>query len=185
VLEMLPFPSGKLHMGHVRNYTIGDVIARYKTMKGYNVLHPMGWDSFGLPAENAAIQNGAHPAEWTVKNIEYMKDQLKMLGLSYDWDREIASYKPDYYKWNQWIFKKMYENDLVYRKKSTVNWCPKCDTVLANEQVEDGKCWRHGDTDVIQKELTQWFFKITEYADELLKGHQEIKGNYYAEKLDR
>ncbi|MCS5422684.1 MULTISPECIES: leucine--tRNA ligase [Psychrilyobacter] len=175
VLEMLPFPSGKLHMGHVRNYTIGDVIARYKTMKGYNVLHPMGWDSFGLPAENAAIQNGAHPATWTVKNIEYMKDQLKMLGFSYDWDREIASYKPDYYKWNQWIFKKMYENDLVYRKKSTVNWCPKCDTVLANEQVEDGKCWRHGDTDVTQKDLTQWFFKITEYADELLKGHEEIK----------
>lgn len=175
VLEMLPFPSGKLHMGHVRNYTIGDVIARYKTMKGYNVLHPMGWDSFGLPAENAAIQNGSHPAEWTIKNIEYMKDQLKMLGFSYDWDREIASYKPDYYKWNQWIFKKMYENDLVYRKKSTVNWCPKCDTVLANEQVEDGKCWRHGDTDVIQKELTQWFFKITKYADELLKGHQDIK----------
>lgn len=175
VLEMLPFPSGKLHMGHVRNYTIGDVIARYKTMKGYNVLHPMGWDSFGLPAENAAIQNGAHPAEWTVKNIEYMKDQLKMLGFSYDWDREIASYKPDYYKWNQWIFKKMYENDLIYRKKSTVNWCPKCDTVLANEQVEDGRCWRHGDTDVIQKDLTQWFFRITKYADELLKGHEEIK----------
>ena len=175
VLEMLPFPSGKLHMGHVRNYTIGDVIARYKTMKGYNVLHPMGWDSFGLPAENAAIQNGAHPAEWTVKNIEYMKEQLNMLGFSYDWDREIASYKPDYYKWNQWIFKKMYENNLVYRKKSTVNWCPKCGTVLANEQVEDGKCWRHGDTDVIQKELTQWFFKITEYADELLNGHKEIQ----------
>jgi leucyl-tRNA synthetase len=175
VLEMLPFPSGKLHMGHVRNYTIGDVIARYKTMKGFNVLHPMGWDSFGLPAENAAIQNGAHPATWTVENIEYMKEQLKMLGLSYDWDREIASYKPDYYKWNQWIFKKMYENDLVYRKHSTVNWCPKCDTVLANEQVEDGRCWRHGDTDVIQKELNQWFFKITKYADELLKGHQEIK----------
>ncbi len=178
VLEMLPFPSGKLHMGHVRNYTIGDVIARYKKMKGFNVLHPMGWDSFGLPAENAAIQNGAHPAEWTVKNIEYMKEQLKMLGLSYDWNREIASYKPDYYKWNQWLFKKMYENNLVYRKKSTVNWCPKCDTVLANEQVEDGKCWRHGDTEVIQKELTQWFFKITEYADELLKGHNDIKDGW-------
>jgi len=175
VLEMLPFPSGKLHMGHVRNYTIGDVIARYKTMKGFNVLHPMGWDSFGLPAENAAIQNGAHPATWTVQNIEYMKEQLKMLGLSYDWDREIASYKPEYYKWNQWIFKRMYEKGLVYRKNSTVNWCPKCDTVLANEQVENGKCWRHGDTDVIQKELNQWFFKITNYADELLKGHQEIK----------
>jgi leucyl-tRNA synthetase len=178
VLEMLPYPSGNLHMGHVRNYTIGDVIARYKKMKGFNVLHPMGWDSFGLPAENAAIQNGIHPAIWTSKNIENMKEQLKMLGLSYDWEREIASYKPDYYKWNQWIFKKMYENDLVYRKNSTVNWCPKCDTVLANEQVEDGKCWRHGDTDVIQKELTQWFFKITKYADELLKGHQEIKDGW-------
>lgn len=175
VLEMLPFPSGKLHMGHVRNYTIGDVIARYKTMKGFNVLHPMGWDSFGLPAENAAIQNGAHPAVWTKSNIEYMKEQLKRLGLSYDWDREIASYKPEYYKWNQFLFTKMYEKGLVYRKESKVNWCPDCATVLANEQVEDGKCWRHGKTDVIQKELTQWFFKITDYADELLEGHKEIK----------
>jgi len=175
ILEMLPFPSGKLHMGHVRNYTLGDVIARYKKMKGYNVLHPMGWDSFGLPAENAAIQNGAHPAVWTVENIENMKKQLKMLGFSYDWDREIASYKEEYYVWNQWLFKKMYEKGIVYKKKSTVNWCPDCDTVLANEQVEDGKCWRHGKTDVIQKDLEQWFFKITDYADELLKGHQELK----------
>lgn len=178
LLEMLPFPSGKLHMGHVRNYTIGDVVARYKKMKGLNVLHPMGWDSFGLPAENAAIQNGAHPADWTVKNIAYMKKQLNMIGLSYDWDREVTTYKPEYYKWNQWIFKKMYEKGLVYRKESLVNWCPKCDTVLANEQVEDGKCWRHGDTDVIQKELTQWFFKITAYADELLKGHEEIAAGW-------
>jgi len=178
VLEMLPYPSGNLHMGHVRNYTIGDVIARYKKMKGFNVLHPMGWDSFGLPAENAAIQNGAHPAKWTAANIENMTVQLKMLGLSYDWDREIASYKDDYYRWNQWLFKRMYEKGLVYRKKSNVNWCPDCNTVLANEQVEDGKCWRHSNTDVFQKELTQWFFKITDYADELLKGHQELKGGW-------
>lgn len=175
ILEMLPFPSGKLHMGHVRNYTLGDVVARYKKMKGFNVLHPMGWDSFGLPAENAAIQNGAHPAKWTVANIENMKKQLKMLGFSYDWDREIASYKEEYYVWNQWLFKKMYEKGIVYKKKSTVNWCPDCNTVLANEQVEDGKCWRHGKTDVIQKDLEQWFFKITDYADELLAGHQELK----------
>jgi leucyl-tRNA synthetase len=178
VLEMLPYPSGKLHMGHVRNYTIGDVIARYKKMKGYNVLHPMGWDSFGLPAENAAIQNGAHPAIWTGSNIENMNVQLKSLGFSYDWDREIASYKDDYYRWNQWIFKKMYERGLVYKKKSSVNWCPDCQTVLANEQVEDGKCWRHSKTDVIQKDLEQWYFKITDYADELLEGHQELKGGW-------
>lgn len=175
ILEMLPFPSGKLHMGHVRNYTLGDVVARYKKMKGFNVLHPMGWDSFGLPAENAAIQNGAHPAVWTVQNIENMKKQLKMLGFSYDWDREIASYKEEYYVWNQWLFKKMYDKGIVYKKKSTVNWCPDCETVLANEQVEDGKCWRHGKTDVIQKDLEQWFFKITDYADELLTGHEELK----------
>ncbi|MGF6906947.1 leucine--tRNA ligase [Fusobacterium sp. PH5-44] len=178
VLEMLPYPSGKLHVGHARNYAIGDVIARYKRMKGYNVLHPMGWDSFGLPAENAAIQNGAHPAIWTKSNIENMKRQLKLLGFSYDWDREIASYKPDYYKWNQWIFKRMYDKGLVYKKKSLVNWCPDCNTVLANEQVEDGKCWRHTDTSVIQKELEQWFFKITDYSDELLSGHDEIKDGW-------
>lgn len=178
VLEMLPYPSGKLHVGHARNYTIGDVIARYKRMKGYNVLHPMGWDSFGLPAENAAIQNGAHPAKWTKSNIENMKRQLKLLGFSYDWNREIASYTPEYYKWNQWIFKKMYEKGLVYKKKSLVNWCPDCKTVLANEQVEDGKCWRHSKTAVIQKELEQWFFKITDYADELLEGHEELRGGW-------
>ncbi len=177
-LEMFAYPSGSLHMGHVRNYTIGDVIARYKKMKGFNVLHPFGWDSFGLPAENAAIQNGAHPAKWTASNIESMKNQLNLLGLSYDWDREIATYTPEYYRWNQWIFKKLFEKGLVYRKNSTVNWCPDCNTVLANEQVEGGKCWRHGKTDVIQKELTQWFFKITEYADELLKGHQELQDGW-------
>lgn len=174
LLEMLPYPSGKLHVGHARNYTIGDVIARYKKMKGFNVLHPMGWDSFGLPAENAAIQNGAHPAIWTKSNIENMKRQLKLLGLSYDWDREIASYTPEYYKWNQWIFKRMYEKGLVYKKSSLVNWCPECNTVLANEQVEDGMCWRHGKTQVIQKELEQWFFKITDYSEELLTGHKEL-----------
>lgn len=178
ILEMLPYPSGNLHMGHVRNYTLGDVIARYKKMKGFNVLHPIGWDSFGLPAENAAIQNGAHPAKWTASNIENMKKQLKMLGLSYDWDREIASYKDDYYRWNQWMFKRMYDKGIVYKKTSQVNWCPDCNTVLANEQVEDGKCWRHGKTDVIQKELEQWFFKITDYADELLEGHEEIKAGW-------
>ncbi len=175
VLVMLPYPSGKLHVGHARNYTIGDVIARYKKMKGYNVLHPMGWDSFGLPAENAAIQNGAHPAVWTKSNIENMKRQLKLMGLSYDWDREIASYTKEYYKWNQWMFKRLYEKGLVYKKKSTVNWCNDCQTVLANEQVEDGKCWRHSNTTVIQKDLEQWFFKITDYADELLTGHEELR----------
>ena len=178
VLVMLPYPSGKLHVGHARNYTIGDVIARYKRMKGYNVLNPMGWDSFGLPAENAAIQNGAHPAVWTKSNIENMRRQLKLLGFSYDWDREIASYTPEYYKWNQWMFKRLYEKGLIYKKKSLVNWCPDCNTVLANEQVEDGKCWRHSKTSVIQKELEQWFFKITDYADELLDGHKELKDGW-------
>lgn len=178
VLSMLPYPSGKLHVGHARNYTIGDVISRYKRMKGYNVLQPMGWDSFGLPAENAAIQNGIHPAIWTKSNIENMKRQLKLMGFSYDWEREIASYTPEYYKWNQWLFKRMYEKGLVYKKKSLVNWCPDCQTVLANEQVEDGKCWRHSKTTVVQKELEQWFFKITNYADELLDGHEEIKDGW-------
>ena len=175
VLEMLPYPSGNLHVGHARNYTIGDVIARYKKMKGYNVLHPMGWDSFGLPAENAAIQHGAHPATWTKSNIENMIRQLKLMGLSYDWDREVATYTPEYYRWNQWIFKRMYDKGLVYKKKSTVNWCPDCQTVLANEQVEDGYCWRHSKTKVIQKDLEQWFFRITNYADELLTGHEELR----------
>ena len=173
VLEMFSYPSGKLHVGHLRNYTIGDAIARYKKMNGYNVLHPFGWDSFGLPAENAAIDNNVHPGEWTKKNIENMKRQLKLMGISHDWSREIATYTEEYYKWNQWFFIKMYEKGLVYKKKSYVNWCPECNTVLANEQVESGKCWRHGKTDVIQKELSQWYLKITDYADELLKGHQE------------
>ena len=156
VLEMFSYPSGKLHVGHLRNYTIGDAIARYKKMNGYNVLHPFGWDSFGLPAENAAIDNNVHPGDWTKKNIENMKRQLKLMGISHDWSREIATYTEEYYKWNQWFFIKMYEKGLVYKKKSYVNWCPECNTVLANEQVESGKCWRHGKTDVIQKELSQW-----------------------------
>lgn len=178
VLEMFAYPSGKLHAGHLRNYTIGDAIARYKKMKGFNVIHPFGWDSFGLPAENAAIDNGASPALWTAQNIENMKRQLKLMGLSYDWDREIATYKKEYYKFNQKFFIDMYKKGLVYKKKSYVNWCPDCHTVLANEQVEDGKCWRHGKTDVIQKELSQWYFKITDYAEELLKGHEELKDHW-------
>ncbi len=182
VLEMFAYPSGKLHAGHLRNYTIGDAIARYKKMKGFNVIHPFGWDSFGLPAENAAIDNGASPALWTAQNIENMKRQLKLMGLSYDWDREIATYKKEYYKFNQKFFIDMYKKGLVYKKKSYVNWCPDCHTVLANEQVEDGKCWRHGKTDVIQKELSQWYFKITDYAEELLKGHEELKG-YWPEQV--
>lgn len=174
VLEMFPYPSGKLHMGHVRVYSIGDVIARYKRMEGFNVLHPMGWDAFGLPAENAAIKHGnIHPREWTWENIENMKEQMKAMGLSYDWDREVATADPDYYKWTQWFFIKMFENDLAYKKKQPVNWCPSCDTVLANEQVVNNRCERC-DTLVEQKELEQWFLKITEYADELLEGHEEL-----------
>jgi len=169
LLEMFPYPSGKIHMGHVRNYSIGDVVARYKTMQGYNVLHPMGWDAFGMPAENAAIKNKTHPAKWTYDNIDYMRKQLKRMGLSYDWDREIASCHPEYYKWNQWFFLKMYDMGLTYRKKSLVNWCESCNTVLANEQVEAGLCWRCG-TEVGQRELEQWFLKITQYAEDLLKG---------------
>jgi leucyl-tRNA synthetase len=174
-LEMFPYPSGRIHMGHVRNYTIGDVIARYKMMRGYNVLHPIGWDAFGLPAENAAIEHNTHPAKWTYNNIEYMKNQLKKLGLSYDWTREVTTCLPEYYKWEQWLFIKMLEKGLAYRKKSFVNWCPKCETVLANEQVVDGSCWRC-ETPVVLKELTQWFFKITEYAEELLEWCDRLKG---------
>ncbi len=174
VLEMFPYPSGRLHMGHVRNYTIGDIMARFWRMQGKNVFHPMGWDSFGLPAENAAIKNNIPPRDWTAENIEYMKVQLKRMGFSYDWDREIASYQPDYYRWNQWIFIKMMEKGLVYKKKSSVNWCPDCQTVLANEQAENGICWRC-DSEVVQKALEQWFFKITDYADDLLAGHDEIR----------
>ncbi|MBE0427472.1 MAG: leucine--tRNA ligase [Nitrospirae bacterium] len=174
-LEMFPYPSGEIHMGHVRNYAIGDVIARYKRMRGYNVLHPMGWDAFGLPAENAAIKHGVHPSEWTYRNIEKMKDQLNRMGLSYDWEREVTTCKPEYYRWNQWVFLKMLERGLVYKKFSYVNWCPSCATVLANEQVIDDRCWRC-DNKVNQKKLEQWFFRITEYAEELLQGCDELKG---------
>jgi leucyl-tRNA synthetase len=170
VVEMLPYPSGKLHMGHVRNYSIGDTLARYMWMRGYDVLHPMGWDAFGLPAENAAIKSGRAPREWTLSNIATMKRQMKRLGLSYDWSTEVATCDPEYYRWNQWFFLRMYERGLAYRKKSRVNWCPKCATVLANEQVVDGCCWRHEDTPVEQRELEQWFLKITHYADELVDG---------------
>ncbi len=174
-LEMFPYPSGKIHMGHVRNYAIGDVIARYKRMRGFNVIHPMGWDAFGMPAENAAIKEGIHPAKWTYENIAYMKKQLNQLGLSYDWGREVTTCSPDYYKWNQWFFLKMYEKGLVYRKSSFVNWCPSCMTVLANEQVIDNGCWRC-DTAIIKKELEQWFFRITHYAEDLLNACDELKG---------
>jgi leucyl-tRNA synthetase len=174
-LEMFPYPSGKIHMGHVRNYAIGDVIARYKRMRGFNVLHPMGWDAFGLPAENAAIKQGVHPAQWTHENIGYMKKQLQRMGLSYDWDREVTTCSPEYYRWNQWFFLKMFERGLVYKKSSFVNWCRSCMTVLANEQVIDGKCWRC-DSGVVQKELEQWFFRITQYAEELLEGCDRLTG---------
>ncbi|RJQ68769.1 MAG: leucine--tRNA ligase [Desulfobacteraceae bacterium] len=167
LLEMFPYPSGKIHMGHVRNYTIGDVVARYKRMQGYNVLHPMGWDAFGMPAENAAIANNTHPAVWTYQNIDYMRSQLMQLGFSYDWDREIATCKPDYYRWEQWLFLKMYAKGMAYRKESYVNWCDSCQTVLANEQVEAGQCWRCG-RNVRQKKLSQWFFRISDYAEDLL-----------------
>jgi leucyl-tRNA synthetase len=176
VLEMLPYPSGVLHMGHVRNYAIGDALARHMWMRGYNVLHPMGWDSFGLPAENAAIKNKKPPKEWTLGNIAHMKEQMKRLGFTYDWSKEITTCLPDYYKWNQWFFLKFYEKGLAYRKKSKVNWCPECATVLANEQVVGGCCWRHEATQVIQKELEQWFLRITNYADELLEGIEKLDG---------
>ncbi len=179
LLEMFPYPSGKIHMGHVRNYSIGDVVARYKKMKGLNVLHPMAWDAFGMPAENAAIEHGVHPARWTYENIEYMEKQLKRMGFSYDWDREFATCDVSYYKWEQLFFLKMYERGLAYKKRSTVNWCEICKTVLANEQVMgDGTCWRgHADDPgVMQKELEQWFFKITDYAEELLEWCDRLPG---------
>jgi leucyl-tRNA synthetase len=174
VLEMLPYPSGDIHMGHVRNYSIGDALARYMWMKGYNVLHPIGWDAFGLPAENAAIQRRRHPSEFTFSHIGNMREQLKRLGFSYDWRREIATCVPEYYRWNQWFFLKMYERGLAYRKKSRVNWCPVCETVLANEQVVNGCCWRHEDTLVVERELEQWFWKTTAYAEQLLEDMKEL-----------
>ncbi|HSB34948.1 MAG TPA: leucine--tRNA ligase, partial [Nitrospirota bacterium] len=175
-LEMFPYPSGRIHMGHVRNYAIGDVVSRYKRMRGFNVLHPMGWDSFGLPAENAAIKHNIPPSKWTLENIAFMRDkQLKRLGLSYDWDREVTTCLEEYYRWNQWFFIRMFERGLAYKKLSYVNWCPSCGTVLANEQVENGQCWRCGSL-VTHQELDQWFFKITDYAEELLAQCDRLTG---------
>jgi leucyl-tRNA synthetase len=176
LLEMFPYPSGKIHMGHVRNYTIGDVVARYKRMRGENVLHPMGWDAFGLPAENAAIENKTHPAKWTYANIKSMKTQLKRMGFSYDWDRELATCDPEYYLWEQLIFIKMYEKGLAYKKRTYVNWCESCQTVLAKEQVENGCCWRHTDQEVTLKEMDSWFFKITDYGEEILDHCDRLPG---------
>jgi leucyl-tRNA synthetase len=176
LLEMFPYPSGKIHMGHVRNYTIGDVVARYKRMCGKNVLHPMGWDAFGLPAENAAIENKTHPAQWTYENIENMKSQLKRMGFSYDWDREFATCDPEYYHWEQLVFLKMHERGLAYKKRTYVNWCESCQTVLAKEQVENGCCWRHTDQEVTLKEMDSWFFKITDYAEEILDYSDRLPG---------
>ena len=175
VAEMLPYPSGALHMGHVRNYAIGDALARYMWMNGYNVLHPMGWDSFGLPAENAAISNNTPPREWTLRNIKNMKAQMERLAFAYDWSREVTTCFPEYYRWNQWFFLKLHERGLAYRKKSKVNWCPKCCTVLANEQVVNGRCWRHEDTLVEQRELEQWFLRTTQYAEELLRDLDKLQ----------
>jgi leucyl-tRNA synthetase len=176
VLEMLPYPSGQLHMGHVRNYSIGDALARHMWMRGYNVLHPMGWDAFGLPAENAALKNNTPPREWTLSNIAGMKRQFERLGMGFDWATEVTTCLPEYYRWNQWFFLRMYERGLAYRKKSKVNWCPECATVLANEQVVDGCCWRHEATKVDQRDLVQWFFRITAYAQELLDGLDQLDG---------
>jgi leucyl-tRNA synthetase len=175
-IEMLPYPSGQLHMGHVRNYAIGDALARHMWMRGYNVLHPMGWDAFGLPAENAALKNNTPPRDWTLANIAAMRKQMRRMGLSYDWATEVTTCLPEYYRWNQWFFLKMFEAGLAYRKKSKVNWCPECQTVLANEQVIDGRCWRHEDTLVELRDLTQWFLRITKYADELLEGLDKLEG---------
>ncbi|MCX7739001.1 MAG: leucine--tRNA ligase [Hydrogenothermaceae bacterium] len=177
VLEMFPYPSGKIHMGHVRNYAIGDVINRYLRMNKKSTLHPMGWDAFGMPAENAAIKSGVHPAKWTYENIDYMRKQLKRLGLSYDWEKEVATCNPDYYRWNQWIFLKMFEKGIAYRKTATVNWCPHDLTVLANEQVIEGRCWRCS-TLVEQKEIPSWYLKITAYAEELLEDLETLKNKW-------
>jgi len=178
VLEMLPYPSGTLHMGHMRNYAIGDVVARVKRMRGFNVMHPMGWDAFGLPAENAAIKNKTHPRIWTNKNIEEFQKTLRRFGFSYDWRREISTCEPEYYKWNQWFFLRMLEKGLAYRKKSRVNWCPKCCTVLANEQVVNGYCWRHEDTLVETREIEQWFLRTTAYAEQLLDDLKLLEGGW-------
>jgi leucyl-tRNA synthetase len=178
VLEMLPYPSGTLHIGHIRNYSIGDALARYKWMRGFNVLHPMGWDAFGLPAENAAIANRCPPREWTLKNIAAMKKTHRRFAFSYDWDREVSTCEPEYYRWNQWFFLRMLERGLAYRKKALLNWCPKCATVLANEQVVEGCCWRHEDTPVEQRALEQWFLKITGYADQLLNDMAQLEGGW-------
>jgi leucyl-tRNA synthetase len=177
VLEMFPYPSGRIHMGHVRNYSIGDLVARVKRMEGHNVLYPMGWDAFGMPAENAALAAKVHPREWTYQNIDTMRSQLKRMGFSYDWDRELATCDPEYYRWEQDVFLRMHEKGLVYRKASFVNWCHSCRTVLANEQVEGGGCWRCGNQ-VVQKELEQWVFKITEYVEDLLSSLDDLKGRW-------
>ncbi|MDQ3258706.1 MAG: class I tRNA ligase family protein, partial [Acidobacteriota bacterium] len=176
-LEMLPYPSGYLHMGHVRNYSIGDALSWYKRLQGFNVLHPIGWDSFGQPAEQAAIKRGVMPMEWTEENIAHMRGQLKRIGVSYDWRREIAAHRPDYYKWDQWFFLKMLERGLVYKRASAVNWCPKEQTVLSNEQSSGGVCWRCG-TQVEKKDLEQWFIRITEYAEQLLDDMAEIEAGW-------
>src|SRR5262249_6175055 len=175
---MLPYPSGTLHMGHMRNYTIGDVVARVKRMRGFNVIHPMGWDAFGLPAENAAIKNKTHPRQWTNNNITEFQHTLRRFGFSYDWRREISTCEPEYYKWNQWFFLRMLDRGIAYRKKSRVNWCPKCATVLANEQVVNGCCWRHEDTPVEAKEIEQWFLRITQYADDLLNSLDQLEAGW-------
>src|SRR6266849_5068763 len=175
---MLPYPSGMMHMGHMRNYAIGDVVARVKRMSGYNVLHPMGWDAFGLPAENAAIQNKTHPRVWTNNNIAEFQRVLRCFGFSYDWRREISTCEPEYYRWNQWFFLRMLERGLAYRKKSRVNWCPKCGTVLANEQVVNGCCWRHEDTQVEARKIEQWFLRTTAYADQLLDDLAKLEGGW-------
>ncbi|HGY09463.1 MAG TPA: leucine--tRNA ligase, partial [Oceanithermus profundus] len=181
VLEMFPYPSGDLHMGHLKNYTMGDALARFKKQQGYSVLHPMGWDAFGLPAENAALKFGKHPAEWTFDNIARAKESLNLMGILYDWDREVTTCTPDYYRWNQWIFIQMYKAGLVYRAGGLVNWCPKCQTVLANEQVVEGRCWRHEDTLVEKKSLEQWYLKITAYADRLLDDLDKLE--HWPEKV--
>ena len=182
LMEMFPYPSGNIHMGHVRNYSIGDVMARFRRLQGFNVLHPIGWDAFGLPAENAAIKNNTHPGKWTYSNIANMRTQLQRMGYSYDWRREVATCRPEYYRWEQEFFLKCLEKGLVYRKKAAQNWCPSCHTVLANEQVIDGKCWRC-DSNVEQKDLTQWFFRITAYADELLADLKKLEEGWPARVL--